>query len=126
MSFTFAIYNNDLVINTTGSFLIVAGAQQVKQRVLIALQHYWQEYFLNRPDGVPYYELILGSKDHKTVEALFRDAILTVPGVISIIKFTVIKPTISNNRKYELYADIEVEGTSGTEIVDIVLSLQGV
>ena len=74
-----------------GSIGVVYGADEVRQRIAIALQHYWQEYFLNVQDGVPWYEVLLGTKSKKTVEAIIRRNILDVPGVVGISYLNIIK-----------------------------------
>lgn len=88
MSFTWELSNtyNDLSIQN-GKFPIVYGAAEVGQRVVVTLQHYWQEYFLNVPAGVPWYELILGSKDRHQTEAILRQIVSSVPGVNNIISY---------------------------------------
>lgn len=119
---TFAIdpRRNDIVIGKSGKLLLVTGAEEVKQRILIALQHHYQEYFLNVPAGVPWYEIILGSKDKKLVESLIRSAILDVPFVLSIVNLQVVWPSVSRARGMELYATVEVYGEQGTEIINII------
>lgn len=92
-----------------GKLKVVYGANEVKQRILVTLWHYWEEYFLNVPAGVPWYELILGSKDKKMVESLLRHAILNVPGVISIMRFQLQYPQ-ALSRDFAIYADVEVTG----------------
>lgn len=86
MPFTWKLVNGDLSIRN-GRLQTVAGAEEVKQRVLVAYRHYWEEYFLNVPDGVPWYEVILGSKDLRTAELILRRQGLEVPGVVSIVSF---------------------------------------
>ena len=88
MPFTFKLVNGDLSIKS-GRLQTITGADEVKQRVLVAYQHYWEEYFLNVPDGVPWYEIILGSKDKKTAELILRRQGLEVPGVVGIISFDI-------------------------------------
>lgn len=110
MSFTWIIDSGawDMQIKN-GNLVFVSGAEEVKQRILISLWHYWEEYFLNVPDGVPWYELILGSKNKKIVESLLRSAILDVPGVISILRFQIQSDT-TILRNFLIYADVEVDG----------------
>ena len=48
-------FTNDLKIDSSGHFRRISGGQEVCQRVRIALQHQFSEYFLNRLGGVPYY-----------------------------------------------------------------------
>ena len=115
MAMTFAINpeTGDLQVNKKGALQIVYGSEEVRQRILIALQHYYQEYFLNIPAGVPWYELILGSKDKKLAEALIRRTILTVPNVVSIINFQM----SSTGRSVSLSTDVQVTGIDGSVYV---------
>ena len=124
MPFTYALNDryNDMSIGSDGKLATIHGAEEVRQRVIIALRHYWREYFLNVPVGVPWYELILGSKDKKQAEALIRRAVLEVPGVVSIINMS----HIFANEARELSFDmrIEVIGTAGPSIEDIAFSIE--
>jgi hypothetical protein len=104
-----------------GKIKQVNGANEVRQRVLIALKHLWNEYFLNIPTGVPWDELILGSKDKKLVEAIFRQVLLDVPGVHSIYY---LKITLSG-RSATLDATLEVVGIYGVESTTISLTKGG-
>lgn len=124
MSFTFAIHPeyNDIVISSEGTPVLVYGAEQVRQRVLIALRHYWQEYFLNIPGGVPWYELILGSKDKRQAELLLRSIILQVPDVLGIIHFRLFYNQ-NNSRQVEIYARLEVSGLYSPQIIDITSTM---
>lgn len=114
MAFTWKLNgSHDLGITSRGKLEIVYGPDEVKQRILVALRHYWQEYFLNVQDGVPWYEVILGSKNKKTVELIIRRAILEVPGVIGIVALDVITST-TISRHLEIYGTVEVEKYEGT------------
>ena len=110
MAFTWAINTTVYDLSIKGGKLkTVFGVDEVKQRILVSLWHYWEEYFLNVPAGVPWYELILGSKDKKMVEALLRKEILSVPGVTSILNFQIVAPA-GYMRDFSIYADVEVYG----------------
>lgn len=124
MAYTWAVHPsyNDLIIGTDGALVDITGAEQVKQRILITLQHYWEEYFLNVPAGVPWYELILGSKDLNTAQMIIRSAILSVPDVVSIITFS-FTPSNTKARDFNLYANVEVNGISGPSIISITSNL---
>ena len=113
----------DLTIKK-GKLQTVYNADEVQQRILVTLWHYWEEYFLNVPSGVPWYELILGSKDKKMVEALLRYYILQVPGVISIIRFQVQTP-LPAMRDFAIYADVEVVGGQAISIFETVSKATG-
>jgi len=125
MPFTLALNgNHDLSITSRGKFALIYGPDEVKQRILVALRHYWQEYFLNVQDGVPWYEVILGSKNKKTIELIIRRSILDVPGVIGIVSLEVqLSTTIT--RQLEIYGTVEVqkyEGTLNTVAMNFVMS----
>lgn len=121
MSFTFVLNGkyNDILIGAGGRLRLVYGAEEVRQRIIVALRHYWQEYFLNVLTGMPWYELILGSKEKKYTEMLVRAAILNVPGVISIIALSV---SFFEERQYMIDVRVEVTGQDGPSIEDISIS----
>ncbi len=123
MTFTWAIDDGykDVIIDRKGKLAKIKGSSEVRQRAIIALRHYWQEYFLNVPAGVPWYELILGSKDTKQAELLIRDAVLKVPGVISIIN---INSIASKDRHVSFNIRIEVQGTDGPSIEEIAFAIK--
>jgi len=116
MTWALSPLNNDCFINQFGQLQTVYGAEEVRQRIGIALRHYWQEYFLNVPAGVPWYELILGSRDLSMVEALLRKEILEVPNVISIMTFNV----VIQNRNVNINTVVEVSGINGPQMIDII------
>ena len=90
-----------------GKFQRVRGSDEVRQRVKVAIWHYIREYFLNVPDGVPWYEQILGRKSGTDlVSQLLRRRILQTPGVIRIVDFFVDFNTTT--RTFEVESEIEV------------------
>lgn len=113
MSMTFALnpLNHDMFVKN-GKLFKITGAQEVRQRIIISLLHEWEEYFLNMPAGLPWYQFILGSKDIRTVEALIRDNILNVPGVISINRLEM--KYAARQLSFELV--VLVQGLAGPEI----------
>jgi hypothetical protein len=120
MPFTWQLNGNNDIQIENGRFLTVAGADEVKQRILVALQHFYQEYFLDVPDGVPWYEVILGSKNKKVVELVLRKKILEVPGVVGIISFQKIFNNIT--RHMDISAIVEVLGLDD-DVVQVPLGL---
>lgn len=113
MPFTFLLNGaHDLEIRN-GKFRAVYGADEVKQRILVALRHFWGEYFLDTSDGVPWYEVILGSKDLKTVELILRRKVLEVPGVISVLSLEMLFSS-TTPRHLDIYIVAEVQGYDGT------------
>lgn len=92
MAYTFKldIFNHDITI-VGGVFKRIDGAAEICQRIKVALWHYYQEYFLNREHGIPYYEKnnngigIMGSKlSQQTILNIFRHKIMEVPGVVEV------------------------------------------
>lgn len=119
MTMTWGVFGSDLRIQD-GSLVTVYGAEEVRQRIIISLQHYWGEYFLNIEDGVPWYELILGSKDKRMVELILRQAVMAVPGVIGIDTFKTIYE--SGGLTIDLIAEVEnFNGSSDTIELNITM-----
>ena len=110
---------NDVAIGKDGYPIMVSGANEVAQRIRIALLHLYQEYWLFMPMGVPWYQFILGNKtDQKTCEALIRTAILSVPGVLSILLFSAL---IGSNRLWSVDTTVQVAGDTGPDIITVIM-----
>lgn len=78
-------FSHDLKI-VDGHFVRIQGADEVRQRIKVALYHHHNEYFLNRPGGIPWYSRILGSKMKETqIINLIREKTQRIPGVIQIM-----------------------------------------
>jgi len=72
-----AIENDDLVL--------IDGVDAVAQSVTISLKTFQGEWFLDTRVGFPYFERVLGQKPRLSeLEQLYREAILKVPGMLSI------------------------------------------
>lgn len=123
MAFTWGINDkySDIIIGQGGKLAKIVGAPEVRQRTIIALRHYWQEYFLNVPTGMPWYELVLGFKDTKQAELLIRDTVFKVPGVISILNLNSIT---LKKRHVSFYMRIEVTGIYGPSIEEISFEIK--
>lgn len=116
MSFTWKLsILNDLNILSSGIFQVVSKVEEVTQRILVTLGHNWQEYFMNVPAGVPWYEIILGSKDTNQAENILRSIILEVPGVVSISSFA----AQLEGREFSIQVSVEVFVANITYVVDI-------
>jgi hypothetical protein len=115
MTMTLALnpVTNDLILSS-GRFNYTTGKDEVAQRILVTLKHFYGEYFLNVPGGVPWYELILGGKDKALVEALLRQAILQVPNVLTIYQFSM------SVRDRAMSIGVTVESAFGTVTVSFV------
>ena len=91
-------FSNDLRINSSGHFERISGEEEICQRVRIALRHEFSEYFLNRLSGIPYYGSnqdrtnILGNKENNQFFCnLLRKKISAVPGVLQVLKPSIIR-----------------------------------
>lgn len=118
MTFTWKLNSaHDLAIGTDGKFEVVTGTDQVRQRILVALRHFYREYFLDVPDGIPWYEAILGSKNRKNAELILRKKVLDVPGVIGIVSMDL---SFSNAfRSLTIKVKAEVQGSETSEIINL-------
>lgn len=114
MSFTWALILDDVFI-VNGVLKTIANVEEVSQRIVVTLGHNWQEYFMNVPAGIPWYEIILGSRDILQAEIILRDAILAVPGVVSILSFE----SILSGREFTLRVSAEVFVNNQTDIVNV-------
>lgn len=78
---------HDLEI-TNNSLVIVTDARAVAQRVKQHLRLFAGEWFLNTESGVPWIEFVFTKPfDQATAEAVIKDAIMRVPGVVEITSF---------------------------------------
>ena len=98
-------------------FNYISGGEEVCQRVRVALQHQFSEYFLNRLGGIPYYTKnenqikILGSKNSdQLICNLLRKKLLDVPGVLQVKSPSITKM----GRNYYFSCSILVE-TNGQQ-----------
>lgn len=106
MTMTFGINEFSDISIVDGRLNRVYGPDEVVQRVLVTLRHFYGEYFLNLPGGTPWHELILGSKDRQLVEAVLRQVVLKTPGVISIVSFK----SVFTNRALNIEMTLDVRG----------------
>jgi len=123
MTFTWKLNGNHDISIKDGKIIIVFGAEEVKQRILVALKHFYAEYFLDVTKGVPWYEAILGSKDTKNAELILRRAILDVPGVIGITFFSMAFTNAS--REMKIYLSAEVQSGENAEIINLQYPQEG-
>jgi hypothetical protein len=106
----------DLTITSASKLAMVTGSVEVQQRVIVALQHEYQEYFLNVEGGVPWYQSILGLKDLKIAETILRSIVMRVAGVNSILRLTA---KYGDARQVEITALIETEVDGEIAIVPV-------
>lgn len=111
---------HDLVIEN-GAFVQVNGSNEVLQRVQVALWHHFEEYFLNIPTGVPWYNTILGRTNNLAVVGqILRRNILRVDGVIRIVDFSVRFDSVE--RAYNATSTIQVQPGPGEPTVQLPLT----
>jgi len=68
---------------------IVRGVEAVRLRLLARLQFFKREWFLDKRQGMPYFEAVfVKNPDIGLIQSLFRRAILSTPGVLTIAKMT--------------------------------------
>tara|TARA_R110000823_G_scaffold261418_10_gene382197 strand:- start:4591 stop:4956 length:366 start_codon:yes stop_codon:yes gene_type:complete len=93
--------SHDLIVTDKDLVVIQNSTEAVKQRLKISLLFFKGEWFLNTEYGIPYYQRIMIKDVSKLqVDALFREKILEVEGVLSLITFTSTFNRV--NREYSL------------------------
>jgi len=66
---------------------IVRGVEAIRLRIMARLRFFKREWFLDKRQGMPYFEAILvKNPDVSLVQSIFRRAILSTPGVLSIAR----------------------------------------
>ena len=77
--------NGDLLIGDDGDLVLVDGIDAIAQHLTIRLQFFQGEWLLDLRIGFPYFEEVLRkAPDLNVVRSLFREAILTTPGVLEV------------------------------------------
>lgn len=92
--------------------VLAVGVDAVRQRLLIRLKFFRGEWFLDLRQGLPYYEQVLvKTPSLPLVESVFRRAILSTPGVLSIQKMSV---TFLRPERRLVIDPLEILLTNGT------------
>lgn len=81
------------IVEATGDIEIpprvVRGVEAIRLRILARLRFFKREWFLDLRQGMPYYEAVfVKNPDIGLVQSIFRRAILSTPGVLSIARMT--------------------------------------
>lgn len=85
-------------------------SESLAQRLKIKLLTFLGEWFLNTEEYIPYYETVFGkNRPKQSVDLVFKEAILSEPGVQSIISF---ESTLDNQRVYSLRFTVQRENSS--------------
>lgn len=115
------LLNHDLAIKK-GKFSYVAGSDEVRQRIKVALWHELGEYFVNVDHGIPWHSQILGGKlSQENVLTIIRNAILDVPGVRKIATLGMSR----SGRRYSIDGKVEVQ-RGASEVGDGIIDVNGV
>lgn len=98
---------------------VVTGPQQIAQSVGIHLRTWLAEWFLDLDHGVPYLTGVLGKRRPEMVEALLRQHILGVRGVLSIERFSLQIDPQTRVAKVDFQAEVENGTATGTVSVGV-------
>lgn len=73
-------------LDLTGHQLnLVTGADAIEQQLRIRLRFFLGEYFLDTRQGIPFYrEVLIKNPNLPLLRSIFREAIITTPGVSSV------------------------------------------
>lgn len=107
-------------VNANGfaELFLIDGADRILQKIRIALQMWYGEWFLDLTKGVPYLEVIFVKQTRQsTIESILRSKIMGVDGVRRILDFS-FKPDAQTRR---VTVDFVCETTEGRVIGSAVL-----
>lgn len=90
---------HDLLISNRDLVVIQDTTNAIVQRLIVKLQFFKGEWFLNKQFGIPYNQTIFTKGVTKAqVDSIFRNKILSTPGVVELITFSSTLNT--SNRSY--------------------------
>lgn len=68
--------------------LVTSPGAEIRQKIAVRLRFFKGEWFLDQNIGVPYFQAILVKNPNlATVQSIYRQAIVTVPGVTDVQNF---------------------------------------
>ena len=80
-SWDLVFHNNDL--------LLIDNAERIGQQIKITLQFWFEEWFLDTTQGIPYLQYIcIKNPNLQHIRQIFREAIQSVPDVDSVTELT--------------------------------------
>lgn len=80
--------NNDILL-TNGSMSIVRGSDAIVQQLNIRFDFGLGEWFLDKRLGIPFFEeILIKNPDLNRARAIFRQVIVTTPGIDSVLTFS--------------------------------------
>jgi hypothetical protein len=90
---------------------IVRGVEAIRLRLLARLRFFKREWFLDKRQGMPYYEAVfVKNPDVGLVQSIFRRAILSTPGVLAVASM---KTTFDQRARSFVVDPLEIVLTGG-------------
>jgi len=82
--------DGDLLI-TNDALVLVEGDDAIVQQLVIRFQFFLGEWFLDTRIGIPYFgEILIKNPDLSRVRAIFKQTVLTTPGIASLEEFSLV------------------------------------
>jgi len=104
----FKLNKDGYLTEINGDLVFVYNDDQLRQQVIQKLKVFKGEWFINRLEGLDYYEYILVKNPNiSLIEASIRYAVLSVPGVYNIDYINL----SFNNKTRTLKIDIKINGS---------------
>ena len=108
---------SDLAVDADGDLelppRLVKGAYAVTQSMNTAFQMMLGEWFLDTREGIPYVEeVFVAAPDLRLIEALFRRAILRVPGIASLRAFAMSRDRSTRTLSIDDFEAVLVNGST--------------
>lgn len=76
---------------STGTLQIITGPEEIAQKLRIRLRFVRGEWFADENAGIPYFdEIFVKNPSFEAIQAIYRQAITTCPGVAGIENFTMV------------------------------------
>ena len=84
----------DLLVQN-GDLVIVSGRAAIQQDIIQRMSFFAGEWFMDNTQGLPWFQQILvKNPDQGIVDAIFRNVIFGVPGVVSLTQYS-FKPNLA-------------------------------
>lgn len=120
MPFDLKLVNGDISIDPFDILLNTQGLEAVGQRLLISLNTFKGEYFLNTEFGTPWYQTVLRKGISKNlIDTQLRRVITETKGVLQLIEY---QSTINNSTRS---IDIRFKARADEGIVDAIITTGG-
>jgi len=101
------LVNGDLVMTNDSN---PNGSNPVLQNVIQRLSFFYQEWFLDNTQGIPYYQQIfVKNPDVAKIDAIFTNVILSTPGITTLLEYS--SRLDSTNRAF--FVKFRCQSTSG-------------